>query len=114
VRVVRRKIGLPDDGPYDTITAERIRGMAKKNKIESGGEVNADVAEALGESAVNKAGLAPEWFTRDLELWSEGDDVLALRRILRFRTRTTTGSTRTLRQPSDAISRTLASPLTVA
>lgn len=83
VRIVRRKVGLPDDGPYDTITAERIRGMAKQKKVKSDGEVNPDVATALGESAANEAGLPPEWFTRDLQLWFEGDDVLALRRILK-------------------------------
>lgn len=82
VRIVRRKVGLPDDGPYDIITAERIRGVGKQKKIQTDGEVNADVATALGESAANKAGLAPEWYTRDLQLWFEGDDVLALRKIL--------------------------------
>lgn len=82
VRVVRRKLGLPDEGPYDRIVAERIRGMAKHKNIETDGEVNADVAEALGESAVNLAGLTPEWYVRDLQLWFEGEDVRALRGIL--------------------------------
>lgn len=82
VRVVRRKLGLPDDGPYDRIVAERIRGMAKQKNVKSKGEVNADVATALGESAANEAGLTPEWYTRDLQLWFQGEDVRALRRIL--------------------------------
>jgi peptidoglycan hydrolase-like protein with peptidoglycan-binding domain len=82
VRIVRRKLGLDPDQPYDVIAAERIRGMAGKNKVSSAGEVNEAVAEVLGESAATAAGLAPEWFTRDLQLWFEGDDVLAVRRIL--------------------------------
>jgi peptidoglycan hydrolase-like protein with peptidoglycan-binding domain len=82
VRIVRRKLGLPPDGPYDSIVAERIRGMGRHAKVNTDGEVNADVAEALGEAEATKAGLAPEWFTRELELWNEGEDVRALRNIL--------------------------------
>lgn len=82
VRVVRRKLGLDPDQPYDVIAAERIRGMAAKRKVNTDGEVNQPVAEALGESAANAAGLAPEWYERDLQLWYEGEDVRALRKIL--------------------------------
>jgi peptidoglycan hydrolase-like protein with peptidoglycan-binding domain len=82
VRIVRRKLGLPDDGPYDRVVAERVRGMAKHRNLDSDGEVNAAMAEALGESAVNEAGLTPEWYTRDLQLWFQGEDVAALRGIL--------------------------------
>lgn len=82
VAVVRRKLGLPDDGPYDRIVAERIRGMAKHLIVNTAGEVNAEVAAVLGESAANKAGLTPTWYERDLQLWFEGDDVLALRKVL--------------------------------
>jgi peptidoglycan hydrolase-like protein with peptidoglycan-binding domain len=56
--------------------------MSKHKNVASSGEVNAEVAEALGESAVNAAGVTPEWFVRELQLWFEGEDVRALRGIL--------------------------------
>lgn len=82
VRVVRRKVGLPDEGPYDRIVSERVRGLAKHLKLDSHGEVNADLAIALGESAANRAALTPEWYVRDLAPGFEGEDVAALRQIL--------------------------------
>lgn len=79
VRVVRRKLGLFPDGPFDRACIERIKFMAKDSKVEV---VDEAVATMLGESEANKAGLTPEWFTRPLELHSIGEDVRALRRVL--------------------------------
>lgn len=82
VRVVRRKIGLPDDGPYDRIAVERIKGMARHKNVATDGTVTEGVAQMLGESAANAAGLTPQWYERDLQLWFQGEDVLAVRQIL--------------------------------
>lgn len=84
VRVVRRKVGLTDDGPYDRATQMRVIGLSRARKIKTAGEVNEAVAEELGASESEKAGLLPEWFTREkpIELWDSGDDVLAVRSLL--------------------------------
>jgi murein L,D-transpeptidase YcbB/YkuD len=80
VSVVRRKLGLTE-GPYDRTTMIRVIGLASKSNVKSSGEVSPAVAELLGESEANKAGLAPAWFERDL--WPEdepsGEDVRQLR-----------------------------------
>lgn len=80
VRIVRRKLGLNPDGPFDRVASERIRGLAKAKGIKPTGDVTADVAAELGEAAT--ADLAPEWFQRELELWQEGEDVRALRLLM--------------------------------
>jgi peptidoglycan hydrolase-like protein with peptidoglycan-binding domain len=79
VRVVQRKLGMEPTGWYDNSTRERVIGMARKNGIETNGEVNADVAGALGESEANASGLAPQWFERELSKGDEGKDVAWLR-----------------------------------
>lgn len=78
VRIVRRKLGLIPDGPFDRAAIERIRGMTN-DKTDVVDEV---IATLLGESEANKAGLTPEWFTRPLERHDIGEDVRALRAIL--------------------------------
>ncbi len=40
------------------------------------------VAEKIGESAANEAGLTPEWFSRPIELHDIGEDVRAVRKAL--------------------------------
>jgi peptidoglycan hydrolase-like protein with peptidoglycan-binding domain len=82
VKVVRRKLGFLADGPYDQAVQQRVMGMSRRTNTNTDGEVNEDVAAVLGESAVNDSGLAPEWFTREIGLWEEGEDVRAVREIL--------------------------------
>lgn len=78
VVIVRRKLGLVPDGPFDRSVIERVRGMTNdKTAI-----VDEVVATLIGESEANKAGLLPEWFVRPLERHDIGEDVRALRRIL--------------------------------
>jgi peptidoglycan hydrolase-like protein with peptidoglycan-binding domain len=62
---------------------EAVRGLAKAKQIETGGEVNAEVAERLGPAA--DEGLPPNWYTRDLELYDEGEDVRGLNKALGFK-----------------------------
>lgn len=80
VAVVRRKLGLDPSGSFDESTAERVRGLAKRRSVKSKGEVTEDVARELGESST--AELTPEWFSRTLNLWTEGNDVRTLRGLL--------------------------------
>jgi murein L,D-transpeptidase YcbB/YkuD len=80
VAVVRRKLALDPRGEFDDTCERLIRGMAKKRGVQTRGEVNEAVAAELGESAT--AELAPEWFTRTIQLWFEGEDVRALREAL--------------------------------
>ena len=79
VNVVRRKLGMYPEGPFDRAVIERIRYMAKDSTVTVVDEV---VAEKLGESAANAAGLLPAWFERPLELHDVGEDVRALRKVL--------------------------------
>lgn len=82
VDVVRRKLGL-SPGQHDRASEDRIKALARKNDVESRGEVNPDVAKYLGESEANRAGLVPVWFKRELgpkDMFSAaGDDVRQLR-----------------------------------
>lgn len=79
VDVVRRKLGL-GPGPYDITTQRMVLAVARKSKIASDGEVNREVAEKLGPSAAEAAGLGPGWYTRPIiMLFEEGEDVRALR-----------------------------------
>lgn len=81
VRIVRRKLGFVDQGPYDRSVSRMVMGLAKKKNVETSGEVNADVAQAIGPAADET--LTPEWYERDLEMWChEGDDVRQLNSIL--------------------------------
>jgi hypothetical protein len=82
VKVVRRKLGLFPDGPFDRACIERIKYMTKSTMDSEVTVVDETVAEKLGESAANKAGLVPEWFERPLELHDVGEDVRALRKVL--------------------------------
>jgi hypothetical protein len=86
VKVVRRKLGLVEDGKYDRTCYQLVVGMARKAKIDTTGEVNKAVAEALGPAADED--LPPNWWTRpedyQLQLWDEGDDVRGLVRALGF------------------------------
>lgn len=80
VSVVRRKLGFTSDGPYDRSVQSMVVGLAKKNKIATDGEVNADVANELGPSADEQE--TPSWYQRDLKHFDMGDDVRALNRRL--------------------------------
>lgn len=82
VRVVRRKLGFLEDGPYDLAVQQKVMGMARKTGTATSGEVNAGVATALGETEAAKAGNLPQWYTREIALWEEGEDVRSVRRIL--------------------------------
>jgi hypothetical protein len=79
VQIVRRKLGLHPDGPFDRTVIERIKGLMPKDKTEVLDEV---IAELLGETAATAAGVAPEWFTRPLERHDVGEDVRVLRQRL--------------------------------
>lgn len=82
VDVVRRKLGL-EPGPYDRTTMEKVKGMARRDKIETNGEVDELVAERLGESEANQRVVTPSWWYRELEMRrDEGEDVRSLRKIL--------------------------------
>jgi peptidoglycan hydrolase-like protein with peptidoglycan-binding domain len=82
VDIVLRKLGEPP-GSYTPAAAEKVRGLARKRKITTDGEVNAPVAKALGPSA--SADLTPVWYVdhgRPYDLWDEGEDVRTLRGLL--------------------------------
>ena len=76
MRVVRRKMALDPDGPYDIECMSRVLGATGYSTVDS------LVAERLGESAAEAAGLIPEWFHRELHLGDEGSDVAATRALL--------------------------------
>lgn len=82
VKVVRRKLGFPADGPYDRAVQQKVIGLSRKARTKTDGEVNEDVAKDLGESAVNRSEVTPNWWVREIGLWEEGDDVRSLRKIL--------------------------------
>lgn len=86
VRVVRRKLGFEENGPYDRAVQAKVMGVARKAKIGTLGEVNEDVAEELGEAA--DSNQAPSWWSRaddyEYQLWDEGEDVRALNKALGF------------------------------
>ncbi len=82
VNVVRRKLGLTD-GSYDRAAIKRVVGFMSRNGQKSDGKVSPAVAEMLGESQANLAGLVPLWFERELgpkDMFSaSGEDVRQLR-----------------------------------
>lgn len=82
VEVVQRKVGAPVTRTYDADTATRVRGLQRLKGLPMTGTVDEGTADALGESA--RDGMGPEWFTRTLRLWDEGDDVRSLRSALGF------------------------------
>jgi len=104
VNVVRRKLGLTN-GPYDKTTMTRLAGMASKHNIKFDGKVSPSVAEMLGESEANKAGLVPAWFERELgpkDMFSaSGEDV----RQLRGRLALSVGDDRYTPEVEDAVRR---------
>lgn len=80
VLIVQRKLGCELTGVIDKPTEARIMGAKKKSGAKPTPNVDADLAKKLGERPTKN--LQPDWFHRDLELWSEGEDVRALRSIL--------------------------------
>ena len=82
VALVQRKLRACRTGVYDTETASRVKGVQFADKLPVTGVVDAATAEVIGESC--RAGLTPDWFSRELGLWSEGDDVQRLRELLGF------------------------------
>lgn len=73
VRVVRRKLGLPDGNEMDDATVAHLLGATGQ------AVVTEEVAELFGESAADAAELTPEWFTRPLRVGDYGSDVDVLR-----------------------------------
>lgn len=61
VDIVRRRLGLLP-GFYDDVAITIIRGLCSRHGIDSEGTITAEVAEIIGESEANSAGLMPEWF----------------------------------------------------
>jgi peptidoglycan hydrolase-like protein with peptidoglycan-binding domain len=91
----RREIRPGDSGP-DVVTVKRILGLDYSNSWDEsaamllrgyfGSEViTAEIAEQIGESAAEAAGLPPEWFERELRADAQGVDVDILRKILGLR-----------------------------
>lgn len=63
VRIVRRKMGFPENGTYDLSIQRAVMGLGKAKNLDASGDVTADVASELGESA--DASLPPDWWMRD-------------------------------------------------
>ena len=82
VALVQRKLRACRTGVYDTETASRVKGVQFADKLPTTGVVDAVTAEVIGESC--RVGITPDWFGRELALWSEGDDVQRLRELLGF------------------------------
>lgn len=80
VIVIKRKLGLTPEGVYDRTTRALVMGMAKRSNVSTEGEVNGDVAVALGPAADD--GIPPEWFKRELRHFDAGDDVRSLNKAL--------------------------------
>lgn len=82
VEVVRLKLGL-GPGVYDTNTKRMVLALARKKGIPSDGEVNSEVAEQLGSTAAEDAGLTPSWYVQPVDqMFQEGEDIRALRERL--------------------------------
>jgi hypothetical protein len=73
---VKRILGLDWETPWDTSAEVLLRGYYGT------GVVTAEVAEKIGERAADAAGLAPEWYYRDLTVGDYGDDVDAVRKLI--------------------------------
>ena len=81
VALVQRKLRAVNvSGTYDADTASRVRGVQFADKLPVNGMVDAATADAIGENV--RAGIIPDWYARELGLWSEGDDVQTLRKLL--------------------------------
>jgi peptidoglycan hydrolase-like protein with peptidoglycan-binding domain len=80
VEVIQRKFGLPVTGVFDNELWKYVKGLQTKRGLPVTGVVDDALARILGDKA--DEGLPPVWFTRDLALWDEGPDVLALREAL--------------------------------
>ena len=76
VRVVRRKMSMDPDGPYDVECMSRVLGAVGYSTVDD------LVAERLGESAAEAAGLVPEWFTHDLQLGDTSEGTSAVCSLL--------------------------------
>ena len=79
VDVVQRKLAV-FTGTYDDATRAHVRGFQRQTGLEVDGVVGPLTANALGEAADHA--LPPEWFTRDLCLGMQGEDVAGLRASL--------------------------------
>lgn len=82
VDVVRRKLGF-DSGSYDVSVQTKVIGLADYLKLETQGELNAEIAEALGPAADEDQ--PPVWYKRVLEIGCYGADVKAFRWALGFK-----------------------------
>lgn len=80
VRIVQRKLGVPETGVYDHTTAARVRGYQKQHGLEETGTVTKKTAKKAGDKATK--GQTPAWYTRDLDELDTGTDVKALRDAL--------------------------------
>ena len=84
VLLVQRKLRASNtSGVYDAETASRVRGVQFAEKLPVNGMVDCVTADRIGENI--RAGIIPDWYGRELGLWSEGDDVQTLRTMLGFK-----------------------------
>ena len=79
VEVVQSKLGILT-GVYDDGTRALIRGLQRTLGLTVDGVVGPLTANALGEAADHA--LPPVWFSRDLRIGCEGEDVASLRSSL--------------------------------
>ena len=82
VRIVQRRLGAPVTGIYDEDTMAYVRGLQRLKGLPMSGKTDNATADAVGEKA--RAGMLPEWYSRPLHMWDEGDDVRELRLALGF------------------------------
>ena len=80
VRLVQRKLNCHASGKYDNETAARVRGVQKAHGLLVTGMVDTTTAEKIGEHS--RWGLVPDWFSRELEPGSHGEDVSRLTDML--------------------------------
>lgn len=79
VDVLHRKLGIVDTH-YGEASRQMVRGIQQMLGVDVTGVLDPVTATALGEAA--DADLVPEWFTRQLHVGCEGEDVLSLRERL--------------------------------
>lgn len=82
VDTVRRKL-LLEPGVFDETLSRIVKGLALRNGVTFEGSLNARLAELIGESEANVAGLLPQWYEeqkpeklRELLSLQEGDDLI--------------------------------------
>lgn len=74
------RLGIAPTGTYDQSTAALVRGLQLVKGLPMTGEIDADTATELGDRATT--GLTPEWYVREVELWTQGPDVRRVNDLL--------------------------------